>query len=263
MSVRSKLLHPDDPAPWGIENPDGISPILFVSDHAGRVIPRVLGDLGLDEAELSRHIGYDIGIYAVTTDLARALDATYVFQPYSRLVIDCNRLPGKPQSVPLVSDGTRVPGNAGLSADNLARREVEVLRPYQDRVAQALEVRKAAGRPTALFAMHSCTEMLRADPRPRPWEISVIADTDWRLGSALVDVLRETTSFCVGVNEPYTVQMETDYTVPVHAEAGGVAYVEIEIRQDLIGDAAGQQHWAGLLKGIFPAAVARSGILAG
>lgn len=263
MTARSKLLRQGDPQPWGVENPDATSGILFVADHAGAAIPSALGDLGLDQAELSRHIAYDIGIHGVTTDLARALDATYVFQPYSRLVIDCNRLPGKPQSIPEISDGTVVPGNAALSPDDLAQREAEVLRPYQDQVAGILSARKAAGRPTALFAMHSCTPMLRADPRPRPWEISVIADADWRIGNALVDVLRERTTLCIGVNEPYTVNMQADYTVPVHAEAGGVAYVEIEIRQDLIGDAAGQRHWARLLEGIFPEAVVRSGVLAG
>lgn len=263
MQVRSRLLHHDDPQPWGVESPDGASPILFVSDHAGRAIPRALDTLGLDEAELGRHIGYDIGIYGVTTHLARALDASYVFQPYSRLVIDCNRLPGQPQSVPLISDGTVVPGNAELSPGDLAQREAEVLRPYQYQVADMLRTRKAAGRPTALFAMHSCTDMLRADPRPRPWEISVIAETDWRIGTALVDVLRQKTGLCVGVNEPYTVNMVSDYTVPIHCEQHGLPYVEIEIRQDLIGDEDAQRHWARLLEGIIPQAVARSGILAG
>ena len=261
MLVRPQLLHPDDPQPWGVENPEGASPILFVSDHAGRAIPRALGDLGLEEVELGRHIGYDIGIYGVTTHLARALGATYVFQPYSRLVIDCNRVPGKPQSIPQISDGTVIPGNASLTPAELAQRATEVLRPYQDQVASLLHARNAAGRPTAVFAMHSCTDLLRADPKPRPWEISVIAETDWRIGNALIEVLREKTDLCVGVNQPYTVNMAADYTVPVHCEANGVPYVEIEVRQDLIEDDSAQREWARLLECIFPDAVARSGIL--
>lgn len=261
MQVRLQLLHPDDPQPWGVENPDGTSPILFVSDHAGRAIPRALGDLGLEENELGRHIGYDIGIYGVTTHLARVLGATYVYQSYSRLVIDCNRRPGEPQSIPQISDGTVIPGNSGLSSIDLAQRVAEVLQPYQDQVASLLQARKAAGQPTAVFSMHSCTDLLRADPKPRPWEISVIADTDWRIGNALVDVLRDKTGLSVGVNQPYTVNMAMDYTIPVHCEANGVPYVEIEIRQDLIGDDAAQRRWARLLEGIFPEAVARSGIL--
>lgn len=261
MIVTPSLLHPDDPHPVGVENPEGTSPILFVSDHAGRAIPRQLGDLGLPDEELSRHIGYDIGIYGVTTELARNLNAAYIFQPYSRLVIDCNRQPGKPQSIVLQSDGTVVPANAALSPAEVRQREDEILRPYQDKIDLTLQDRTASGQPTILFAMHSCTNRLRMDPRDRPWQISVIADRDWRLGTALVEVLREETRLCIGVNEPYTVNMAMDYTVPIHAEAKGIPYVEIEIRQDLIGDAAGQAEWARLLTRLFPMAVSRSGLV--
>ena len=261
MIVQPALLHPEDPRPVRVENADGTSAILFVSDHAGRAIPRQLGNMGLSDVELSRHIGYDIGIYGVTSELARNLNAAYIFQPYSRLVIDCNRQPGKPQSIVVQSDGTVVPANAALGPDAIRQREDEILRPYQDRIEQTLQARAAVVQPTVLFAMHSCTDRLRMDPRPRPWQIGVIADSDWRLGTALVDVLRAETTLCVGVNEPYTVNMAMDYTVPVHAEGKGLPYVEIEIRQDLIGDTAGQREWAHLLTRLFPMAVDQSGIL--
>lgn len=262
VNTQTRLLRIADPQAYGIENPNGASAILFVADHAGRAIPQRLGTLELDETELSRHIGYDIGIHAVTTELARNLDATYIFQPYSRLVIDCNRQPRKPQSVAEKSDGTVVPGNAALALNQIVTREDEILRPYQDQIGKELRRRLAAGRPTALFAMHSCTDRLRSDPRPRPWDIGVIAHKDWRIGNALVDVLRAETSLRVGVNEPYFVDMDMDYTVPMHAEGKNIPYVEIEIRQDLIGDATGQRQWAGRLTDLFPKAVERSGILA-
>ena len=260
MTADPQLLHRDDPPAFGVENPQSTSPILFVSDHAGRAIPRALGHLGLDKAELSRHIGYDIGIYGVTTALARDLNATYIFQPYSRLVIDCYRQPGKPQSIVLQSDGTVVPANAALRAEDVRARAAAILQPYQDQIATTLRTRAAMGQPTALFAMHSCTDCLRVNPKPRPWEISVIADSDWRLGTALVDILRAETSLCVGVNEPYTVNMAMDYTIPIHAE-GKLPYVEIEIRQDLIGDSEGQRRRASLLARLFPMAVAQSRLL--
>lgn len=256
------LLQPGDPAPFGIENEGGSSPILFVSDHAGRAIPQRLGDLGLAEAERARHIGWDIGIYGVTTALARELDAAYVFQPYSRLVIDCNRKPGHPQSIAAVSDGTEVPANAALPADAVRARQAEILEPYHREVARVIADRRAAGRPTVLFAMHSCTPMLRSRPEPRPWPIMVMADRDWRIGDALVEVLRAETELNVGINEPYSVSAESDYTVPIHGEATGLPYVEIELRQDLIEDAAGQREWADLLARLFPLAVERSGVLA-
>jgi predicted N-formylglutamate amidohydrolase len=56
--------------------------------------------------------------------------------------------------------------------------------------------------------------------------------------------------------------MEADYTVPVHCEARGIPYVEIELRQDLIGDAQSQQEWARLLADIFPRALEKSDVLA-
>ena len=94
------LLQSGDSEHVGVETPQGACPLVFVSDHAGRAVPRRLGDLGVDEAERARHIGWDIGVYGVTSAFARALDAVYVFQPYSRLVIDCNRRPGSPGSIP-------------------------------------------------------------------------------------------------------------------------------------------------------------------
>ena len=55
----------------------------------------------------------------------------------------------------------------------------------------------------------------------------------------------------VGDNEPYAVSDETDYTIPVHGEARGLMNTGIEIRQDLIGDQAGEQSWADRLARIF------------
>jgi predicted N-formylglutamate amidohydrolase len=55
----------------------------------------------------------------------------------------------------------------------------------------------------------------------------------------------------VGDNEPYAVSDDTDYTIPVHGEARGLMNSGIEIRQDLIGDQAGEQQWAERLARIF------------
>ncbi len=60
----------------------------------------------------------------------------------------------------------------------------------------------------------------------------------------------------VGENEPYRVSDLTDYTIPVHGERRGLPHVEIEIRQDLITEAAGQREWAERLARLLPAAYA-------
>ena len=260
MNGNATLLQAGDPAPVGLENPAATSPILFISDHAGRAFPGALGTLGLDEPELSRHIAWDIGIYGVTTQLATALDATYLFQPYSRLIIDCNRRPGDAQSIPTISDGTMVPGNGNLTATERRDREREILEPYHRAIERVLSERAGRRQPTVIFAMHSCTDRLKRDAAPRPWHIGVIADTDWRVGDRLIELLETETEYRIGRNQPYSVNMEADYTVPIHCEARGIPYVEIELRQDLIGDAKSQLEWARRLAGIFPRAVEKSAV---
>ena len=262
MNGNASLLQAGDPSPVGLENPAAKSPILFISDHAGRAFPRTLGTLGLDEPELSRHIAWDIGIYGVTTHLAKALDAAYVFQPYSRLVIDCNRKARDAQSIAAVSDGTVVPGNSSLSDAERRSREREILEPYHREIERVLAERAARRQPTAIFAMHSCTDRLKRDTEQRPWHVGVIADSDWRIGDRLIELLEAETQYRIGRNQPYSVNMEADYTVPVHCEARGIPYVEIELRQDLIGDAKSQAEWARLLAGIFPRAVEKADVLA-
>ena len=111
----SKLLANDEPAPVTVYNKGGQSPLLLVADHAGKLIPRALGDLGVPETERARHIGWDIGIAGVSKHLADALDAVLIQQNYSRLVIDCNRPPHVPSSMPELSEVTPIPGNVGLS----------------------------------------------------------------------------------------------------------------------------------------------------
>jgi predicted N-formylglutamate amidohydrolase len=259
--IMDRLLATDEPDAAAVQNPNGTSAILFISDHAGRRIPRRLGTLGLGDADLERHIAWDIGIQGVTTPLADRLGATYVYQRYSRLVIDCNRRSGSAQSVMLVSDGTEIPGNRNLTAAEVNARESEILHPYHQAIEQELERRKALGRPTIIFAMHSCTPIFGGEAGPRPWHIGVIAHRDWRIGESLIGLLSAETDFCVGRNKPYEVNMEMDYTVPIHAEGRGLPYVEIEIRQDLIADEAGQRKWTELLCGLLPRVVGQSGVL--
>lgn len=262
MTGNATLLQAGDPSAVGLENASAKSPILFISDHAGRAVPKRLGTLGLDEAERSRHIGWDIGIYGVTTNLARSLGATYVFQPYSRLVIDCNRRPGDAQSIVVESDGTVIPANRDIAAVDRRSRESEILEPYHRAIDEVLADRARRGQPTAIIAMHSCTDRLKRDKERRPWHVGVIAETDWRIGDPLIELLEAETGYVIGRNQPYSVNMAADYTVPIHCEARGIPYVEIELRQDLIGDEKSQAEWARLLAGIFPRALDMSNILA-
>lgn len=227
-----------------VARPDARSPFLIVADHAGHAIPSALADLGLPEAERLRHIGVDIGIAGVAERLGAALGATTITQHYSRLVIDCNRAVGAPGSVVTESDGTRVPANAALSAEALAARAAAIHTPYHAAIAAALRHDRV------LVALHSFTPVMRGVARP--WHVGVLHMGD-RFALAMLAVLRAEPDLIVGDNHPYAMD-GTDYTVPHHALPRGLPYVEVEIRQDLIGSEAGQVAWAARLARLLPLA---------
>jgi predicted N-formylglutamate amidohydrolase len=250
-----RLLAPDDPLPVRVLRPEGRSDFVLTADHAGRAIPKRLGMLGLPEDELARHIAWDIGIAGVTEHLSDALGAAAVLQNYSRLVIDCNRQPGLDSSIPTVSELTAIRGNEGLSSDEREARRREIFLPYHERIAALLDARRASGRRTLLIAMHSFTPVFKSIARDV--EVGILYNRDVRLPHIMLDLLRREGDLNVGDNQPYAVGDLSDYTVPVHGERRGLPHVEIEIRQDLIADAAGQAAWAARLARLLPEADAR------
>jgi predicted N-formylglutamate amidohydrolase len=248
------LLYPDEPDPAVLDNEGGTSVFFLTCDHAGRKIPRRLGRLGLAEGDTLRHIAWDIGIGTVGQHLSRLLDAACIRQTYSRLVIDCNRDPAVASSIPEISETTPIPGNRSLDPAARAARQAAIFRPYHARIAAALDRRDAAGRATALVALHSFTPVFKGEARR--WHAAVLFNRDPRLAHALAELLRAEGGLVIGENEPYAVSDATDYTVPVHGERRGLPHVEIEIRQDEIGEAAGQARWAERLARLLPAAYA-------
>lgn len=231
-----------NPAPVAVINPEGQSPFLLLGDHAGIAIPAALGSLGLTPADLARHIACDIGVRGLGEALADLLDAVFVHQSYSRLVVDCNRHPDAPDAMAERSDGTDIPGNLGLSTDARTERLAAIHTPYH--AAIAAEIARRAP-PPILVSLHSFTPTMAG--RARPWEIGILhGDGDARLARAMLVALAARGDLIVGDNEPYRMD-STDYTVPRHAFAAGLSYVEIEVRQDRIGDAAGQRRWAEII----------------
>jgi predicted N-formylglutamate amidohydrolase len=237
-----QLLAADEPPPFIAVGRQGRSNFVIVVDHASRRIPRRLGDLGLPASELQRHIAWDIGALAVARQMAAALDAPLVAQNYSRLVIDCNRNPKVAGSIPRLSESVEIPGNIGLSDAEVTARRTEIFDPYHDHVRALLDERLAAGRPTILVAQHSMTDIYKGVRRDM--HAAVLYNRDRRFAGLVLDMLRREGDLAVADNEPYFVSDDTDYTIPRHGEARGLPHVEIEIRQDLVSDDAGQALWA-------------------
>ena len=236
------LLAADEPPPMLEVSPHGRSPFVITVDHASARIPRSLRDLGLPAAELKRHIAWDIGALAVGLRVAAALDAALIAQNYSRLVIDCNRDPLVESSIPLSSEATVIPGNVDLSdAQRMARRQ-EIFDPYHQRIRERLDARQAAGRTTILVALHSMTDVYHGVRREM--HAAILYNRDRRFAHSMLEQLRRDSALHIADNQPYFVSDATDFTIPRHGEARGLPHVEIELRQDLIANEAGQAEWA-------------------
>ena len=228
-------------------------PFLMVADHAGAAISQSLDGLGLGEADRARHIALDIGARELGLALGERLDAPLLWQHYSRLVCDCNRHPDDPDWAAETSDGTPIPGNAGLDETARRRRLDEVFQPYHAAIEAALEARRFYGGATVLVSLHSFTP--RMGGKERPWDIGVLHDgREDAFALAVLERLRAETGLTIGDNQPYDMD-DTDYTVPRHAYPRALPYVELEVRQDHLGEDDSLERIAAILADALTAAL--------
>jgi predicted N-formylglutamate amidohydrolase len=215
--------------------------LVITCDHASNAFPTGYGTLGLPPEQLERHIAYDIGAAGVTRRLAKLLGVPAVLSRFSRLFIDPNRAVDDPTLIMRISDGAVVPGNARIDEREVAYRLNAYHRPYHAAIDTALDGAIAAGKPPAIFSIHSFTDNWRG--HPRPWHATVLWDKDPRFAKPMVDALHAEPGLVAGENEPYSGRLKGD-SMYEHGTRRGLPHALIEIRQDLIRDAAGQQEWA-------------------
>jgi predicted N-formylglutamate amidohydrolase len=246
------LLGPDDPPPFERVNPDGRSPLLLLCDHASNTVPQRLQSLGIDPQVLqTSHIAWDIGAACVTRGLAGRLKAPAVLAGYSRLVIDCNRQPGDPTSIPPLSDNIPIPGNRDLTDNEAELRAETLFWPYHHAITQDIAQLWRHGPPPAIIAVHSFTPVFNG--LRRPWDIGLLWNHDPRIMQPLLRRLeRYHSELCIGDNQPYSGR-DFGFTVEHHAAAAGLPHIGLEIRQDLIADGAGCQRWVTILAGALEA----------
>lgn len=234
------LIAYDEPPAFELVNSEGKSNFVLVCDHASKRVPRCLNNLGLTEDQLDDHIGWDPGAAEVARILSKNLDAALVLSGYSRLVIDCNRPLQSEQSIPEQSAGIPVPGNQNLNDQERASRVNSLFFPYHSAVSQLLDSRK--NRTTFFLSIHSFTPVL--NNQQRPWNIGVSFWRNNHFAKNLLDALNESNDIVVGDNQPYAIDAEFDYAVPMHGEARGFPSAMMEIRQDGIRSAEGIAEWA-------------------
>jgi predicted N-formylglutamate amidohydrolase len=187
----------------------GHAPVLLTCDHASRRVPKALDNLGLADALIARHIGWDIGAAEVTRRLAPLLDA---------------------------------PGNANLSGSARRARRDAIFDPYHGAIAAWIAARRARSIAPAVISIHSFTPVMKGVQRP--WHVGVLWDGQGRIALPLLAALRAEPGLVVGDNEPYSAREPVGYTQRHHAFDAGLPHVAIELRQDLVADPHGAAPWA-------------------
>ncbi len=245
--IRHPVLSPGDALPFEVVNATSRGRFVLICEHAGIAVPASLYRLGLAPETLGLHIASDIGAEGVARLLAASLDAPLVLQPYSRLVVDCNRDFEAPDCFLDVSDTVPIPGNASLSADDRRDRFRAIHAPFHREITSILDRRGPASHPIVI-SIHSFTPSLAATGIPRPWEIGLLFNRDDRFARRLMHALKRLRPEIVAAfNQPYVGSDAADYTIPVHGERRGVEHVLIEIKNDLIAAPEGQANWSALL----------------
>lgn len=243
--------------PFYIHGAERKSRWLITVDHASNHVPVEInnGDLGLDPADMNRHIAYDVGALGCSLRLGELLDAPVIASNFSRLVIDPNRGEDDPTLVMHLYDGTIIPANRTIDETEIERRKEAYYRPYHKALSELVNAREDI----ILIAMHSFSPKLNGRSK-RPWEIGVLhAPQDERLGVPLVNRLMQESDLTVGDNEPYAGHLPGD-SVDQHAFQDNRLNALIELRQDVIATQEGQNHWAERLAPIFTDVLETTGL---
>ncbi len=233
-------------APYELIDGPEDSPILLIADHASNRVPRGIR-LGIAAELLSTHIALDIGVAELARVLAHRLGFPALLGGVSRLVVDLNREADAPHIIPIASDGHAIPGNAiGHAARRL--RISRLWHPYHARIAAQISMQ----RPRLLVSLHSFTPQLATAPEEaRPWQVGILYNQDDRAARIAIPRLKAA-GVIVGDQQPYSGKL-LNATMNMHGETNGIAYLGIEMRQDLIGTAAGVAKWADVLSPVISA----------
>jgi predicted N-formylglutamate amidohydrolase len=239
----SFALGAGDPPPVEIIRSGGRAPLVLTCEHGGNAVPACLQNLAPDPEDMARHIAWDVGAAKVARGVAARLDAALAIQPYSRLVIDCNRPWYAADLTPAVCDGSTIAFNERLSEAGQEARWQAIHQPFHGAVSDLLDARGAA----ALIAVHSFTPRLRGGA-PRDMAAGLLVRRNRSLAEAVHRALAaRAAELSVVFNAPYRIEDESDYTIPVHGESRDLPHLLLEIRNDLIATPSGVEHWVELL----------------
>ena len=230
------------PAPVTVLNEHGASDLALICEHASNFVPSSYDGLGLSHHQLRQHIAYDLGAAELTVALSTRLDAPAFLGNYSRLLVDLNRPPGVPSSMPVISERTDIPGNENLQQDEIDRRLERIFYPFHQRISDFLIKRRNAKRRTVLVSIHSFSPVYAGEWRP--FHVGVLFERSAELALSVLRALRRTPNIVAEANVPYHIQVDGDYTVPVHGTRTNTPILLIEVRNDGLATQADVDAWS-------------------
>ncbi|PTV97703.1 putative N-formylglutamate amidohydrolase [Rhodobacter aestuarii] len=230
-------------------------PFVFVCEHAVNAFPARWGDLGLTASQRHAHVAWDPGALGLARALSVQLESPLVRATTSRLIYDLNRPPQSASAMPARSELHDIPGNADLSAKERLDRTQALYLPFHAELRMLLAEKLALGQRPILVTVHSFTPVYYG--RPRDVELGIIHDADPALACAVLEEARAQTRLDSRLNEPYSAADEVTHTLALQATPLGLMNVMLELRNDLLPDAAAQKAMASLLAPVLQAALAR------
>jgi len=228
-----------EPAFEMLGDPAAGGPFILTCEHASNRLPEEDGRppwklTAKDRSLLEEHWGYDLGAANLTRALQERTGSCAVLSCFSRLVCDPNRDPEEASFVVKEVAGHALSFNRGVNSAERRRRRAHYADPYHAAVGSLLTQRTAAEKPVHLCSVHTFTE--RYLETPRSMEVGVLFDAHethaQRLASALT-----AEGFATSLNAPYSGYAGLIYSARRHGREAQVPYLEIEIRQDLLGSA--------------------------
>lgn len=218
------------------------TPFFVFGDHASKHIPEEYDNLGLHGDDLTRHIAWDIGTETIVRELCAHFGCGGQLAGVSRLVIDLNRDLDMPGLIPVVSDGSLIPGNEELSDAARQDRIERFYNPYHEALGGALETLDDP----LVLSVHSFTSKPNmGDPR---WlDIGLLVKHDEDSAEQLREMfMRLGRAFTIGMNEPYSAH-DLNHTIDAHVAPRGFRHLAIEICQDHIDTIDKARDIAGVL----------------
>lgn len=237
----SPLLQSDEPPAYTILNPHGKARCILTCEHAGRLVPRQLNMLGLEDEDFTRHYATDPGVRRVTETLSQLIDAPAILGNYSRLVVDLNRSIGAPTAFAPTGEGKPVPGNVNISDEDKACRTREIYDPYHTALDAMINHALGQGFVPPIISIHSFTP--RFFNFQRPWQVGFLWTHNRRLPGLMIDYFIRA-SYVTGDNQPYDHRILRGSAINRHGDERGLPNVLVEIRNDLISNDAESDVWA-------------------